>query len=161
MPASTRWIETSTRATPSRKPPELRLIPNSKAPGVSDDCPTNTRASHVHDAPKPADLRFSDIPRRAHPSTYPSRDLSDTSQAAPRYVPGRPVLLAQCATAWVWSRAHVAARRGSLLWLAKSLLSQGSFQRKTTPVSYLKLTLTSARCARQWTASCRRRWTRV
>ena len=148
MPASTRWIETSTRATPSRKPPELRLIPNSKAPGVSDDCPTNTRASHVHDAPKSADLRIGDIPRRAHPS----RDLSATSQAAPRYVPGRPVLLAQCATAWVWSRAHVAARPEmreaasrspglTLLsfhvWLAKSLLSQGSFQRKTTPLSYL------------------------
>ena len=45
---------------PSRKPPELRLIPDSKAPGVSDDCPMNTRASRVHDAPRCAEMRIGD-----------------------------------------------------------------------------------------------------
>ena len=142
MPASTRWIETSTRATPSRKPPELRLIPNSKAPGVSDDCPTNTRASRVHEAheititnheftmlPKSADLRIGDIPRRAHPS----RDLSATSQAAPRYVSPRQT---RAARTMCDSVGVVACSRGSEARQPPLAREKPSFSRKLPKKNY-------------------------
>ena len=147
-PSSLWCIDTIARATPSRKPLELRLIPNSKAPGVSDDCRTNTRAPRIHNAARSVSLRTAGRTSAARRSL----GRSATSRAAARYDTDAvtrhrgawSVLLAQCAAAYENECA------GELAWQAskarrRAASSTASFGLETGRFLHEKPTRTRAR----------------
>ena len=89
------------------RPSYVSYMTDSKAPGVSDDCRTNTRAPRIHNAARSANLR---IAGRASAARRPL-GRSDPSRAAPVYDWRTAVLLARCATACVCWRAREAASK--------------------------------------------------